>query len=343
MDQLLSALRNADAAGDVEAATRLAEIINSRTVQPTEQPQQPQQDEAGGPIESLIGGTKRFASSIRTALDLGDTAEDATLEGIKRQEGIKERPGFSMEDIKRAYKDEGLMSAIGETASQIPGTVAEQAPILGSIYAGGKAGFALTPPIHPLAKPIGGLIGSMAAPFLSMMGNNMERRAQEQMARGEPVDINRAEASAFAAGQVVMERVGLAYSGLSKVLGIDKLGAELTKKMGKEAVKELTKKNMGLAIAGGTSKYLLSELPTEVGQQALERVYAGLEPFDEDAMNEYGETMAQVALTGPIGSVAGYVGERQNRRTIKDLEELEKTNLATIRADAEKKIKREKH
>ena len=339
MDQLLSALRNADAAGDVEAATRLAEIINSRTVQPTEQPQKPQQDEAGGPIESLIGGTKRFASSIRTALDLGDTAEDATLEGIKRQEGIKERPGFSMEDIKRAYKDEGLMSAIGETASQIPGTVAEQAPLLGTIYAGGKAGFALTPPIGPYAKPIGGLIGSMAAPFLSMMGNNMERRAQEQIARGEPVDINRAEAAAFAAGQVIMERIGLAYSGITKVLGVDKLGAELTKKMGKEAVKELTKKNMGLAIAGGTSKYLLSELPTEVGQQALERVYAGLDAFDEDAMNEYGETMAQVALTGPIGSVTGYVGERQNRRTIKDLEELEKTNLATIRADAEKRLR----
>lgn len=300
---------------------------------------QPQQDEAGGPIESLIGGTKRYISSIRTALDLGDTAEDATVEGIKRQEGIKERPGFSMEDIKRAYKEEGLMSAIGETASQIPGTVAEQAPILGSIYAGGKAGFALTPPIHPLAKPAGAFIGSMLAPFLSMMGNNMERKAQEQTARGEPVDINRAEAAAFAAGQTALERVGLALSGVSKLLGIDKYSAEFFKKNGTEVVKELTKKNMGLAIAGGTGRYLLGEIPTEVGQQLLERSYAGLDTLSPDAMNEYGETMAQVALTGPIGSYVGYAGERKNRRTIQELEELEKTNLATIRADAEKRLR----
>ena len=217
-----------------------------------QQPEKPEEDLAGGPIESLIGGTKRYLSSIGTALDIGDSAEEAAKEGIERQEGFKERPGFSAEDIKKAYEEEGLLSAVGETASQIPGTVLEQFPILTSIYAGGKAGAAL--PVPPQAKPFTILAGSVIAPFLSFVGNNMERKAQVQMERGEPVDISRGKAALTAVGQTAVERAALGLSGLSKVLGVNVLG--------KQTTKELAKKNMALAIAGGTGRYLGVEIPT---------------------------------------------------------------------------------
>ena len=64
----------------------------------------------------------------------------------------------------------------------------------------------------------------------------------------------------------------------------------------------------------GTAKGVAAELPTEIGQQMLERWQAGLDITGPDALAEYGNTAYQVGLLGPLGAV-GRLSERGAART----------------------------
>ena len=70
----------------------------------------------------------------------------------------------------------------------MPGAIGEQLPFLASMKAGFMAGAAL--PLPPQAKALAGVAGSLLAPFLVSSGSAMERKASEQLKRGDKVDIN---------------------------------------------------------------------------------------------------------------------------------------------------------
>ena len=72
-----------------------------------------------------------------------------------------------------------MLSATGETLSQIPGAIGEQLPFLGAMKAGFAAGAAL--PLPPQAKLLAGVAGSLLTPFLVSSGSAMERKASEQL------------------------------------------------------------------------------------------------------------------------------------------------------------------
>ena len=164
MNQLLTALRNADAAGDVAAATRLAQIIKDQ--QGMVAPAQPPQEATAGVGEAFIGGAKRIGSDIITGVTAPFVGgEEAAQKGIARQEQITERPGASLEEVQKKYKEEGAWPAIKEAISQIPSAITEQAPFLATMWAGGKAGVAL--PGTPQTKVVTGFIGAALAPFLA--------------------------------------------------------------------------------------------------------------------------------------------------------------------------------
>lgn len=297
----------------------------------------PAEDETAGIFEALTGGTKRLLSSGRTALTAPFVSgEEAALAGIERQQQIKERPATSLEAVKQAYEKDGLFSAAGEVISQIPGALAEQAPFIASIFAGAKAGAALPVPIQ--FKPFTALAGSLLAPFLQSSGSNMERLASEQLAKGEKVDINEVGAYGIGLGQAALERAALGLSGVSKLLGID-----LAKKTAVEGAEEIARKNMAAMIAKGGGKAILAESSTEMGQQLLERYYAGLPLTDDDAKKEYAEAAFGAALLSPLGAYAGYQQSRTARREVarkkqeadRVLEERRRREEAAIQARAE--------
>lgn len=297
----------------------------------------PAEDETAGIFEALTGGTKRLLSSGRTALTAPFVSgEEAALAGIERQQQIKERPATSLEAVKQAYEKDGLFSAAGEVISQIPGALAEQAPFIASIFAGAKAGAALPVPVQ--FKPFTALAGSLLAPFLQSSGSNMERLASEQLAKGEKVDINEVGAYGIGLGQAALERAALGLSGVSKLLGID-----LAKKTAAEGAEEIARKNMAAMIAKGGSKAILAESSTEMGQQLLERYYAGLPLTDDDAKKEYAEAAFGAALLSPLGAYAGYQQSRTARREVarkkqeadRVLEERRRREEAAIQARAE--------
>ena len=253
--------------------------------------EKPTKIETANPLEALVGSTKRYASDIVTGAQLPFDANKATLEGMERQEGITEKSATSLEAVKQAYEKEGFLPAAKEVATQVPGFFAEQAPLIGSMTAGARTGYFF-------GGPYGALAGSVLLPLLAYSGSSAERKAVEQIARGEKVDIDAAGAFASGAGMAALDRLSLGLSGLSKLFGIS------YKQLGTEAAEKIAKESIGTALVKGTLKTEALEMPTEIAQQAIERYYAGLSLTDADALKEYGEIAYATSLMGPLGGAA---------------------------------------
>lgn len=317
-----------------EGASR-EEVIAAIQQQLASQPQQAPQEGTAGFFEAAKGSTKRLLSSGQTALTAPFGSAEAAQAGVARQEAITERPGASLEQVKEKFK-EGILPGVGEAISQIPGALGEYAPQAATMYGGYKAGFAVTPPVlpfvGPFAKPIGGALGAIVASFLPQTGSDIERQAQEDIKAGRPVDIELGKAYAAGTGQAALDYAGYALGGIGKLLGmpVKKLGTEAAEK----AAQKLVQESMLTSGAKGTGKFLIAELPTEIGQQMLERYQAGLPLTTPDAMDEYYSTAYQVGLLGPLGGAAR-VTERAGARRTK--EEVDKQRQATLdRVEAER-------
>jgi len=251
--------------------------------------------------EALKGGTKRLVESIRTGIEAPFIGgEEAATRGMARQEAITEKPAASLEEIKRIYKQDGVLSAAKEAISQLPASIAEQAPFIGTMIGGARLG-----------AMVGGVPGAIAgaalSPFLSAAGSNIERQAQEDIKAGRPIDISRAKAYAAAIPQAALD-VGAMELGLGKALGISKMGTEAAEKMAAESLKK--------SLAIGIGKTALAEVPTEVVQQMIERSQAGLSLTDPDALKEYKDTAYQAVLLSPLGGAARLAerGEAQQKQ-----------------------------
>ena len=291
MNQLLTALRNADAAGDVAAATRLAQIIKDQ--QGMVAPAQPPQEATAGVGEALIGGAKRIGSDIITGVTAPFVGgEEAAQKGIARQEQITERPGASLEEVQKKYKEEGAWPAIKEAISQIPSAITEQAPFLATMWAGGKAGAAL--PGTPQTKVVTGFIGAALAPFLAQSGSNIQRQVEEQVAKGEDPNVSMSKAYGGATAQAALDVFSLQF-GLGRLLGIKPA------QFGTQQAEKLAKEKLALMLAKGTGKTALAEIPTEMTQQLIERAQAGLDLTSPEAVQEYLSAGYTAGLISPIG------------------------------------------
>ena len=121
--------------------------------------------------------------------------------------------------------------------------------------------------------------------------------------------------------------MSLGLSGLSRVFGVT------AKELGTSAAEKLAKESFATALAKGTLKTELAEIPTEIAQQAIERYYAGLPITGEEALKEYGEIAYQTSLMGPLGG-AGRVYERgEQQGIIKGQEQRQQRELNRIDAE----------
>ena len=257
-------------------------------------PQQPAPQEAtAGVGEALIGGAKRIGSDIITGVTAPFVGgEEAAQKGIARQEQITERPGASLEEVQKKYKEEGAWPAIKEAISQIPSAITEQAPFLATMWAGGKAGAAL--PGTPQTKVVTGFIGAALAPFLAQSGSNIQRQVEEQVAKGEDPNVSMSKAYGGATAQAALDVFSLQF-GLGRLLGIKPA------QFGTQQAEKLAKEKLTLMLAKGTGKTALAEIPTEMTQQLIERAQAGLDLTSPEAVQEYLSAGYTAGLISPIG------------------------------------------
>jgi len=316
---------------DVDSPVELTDEQAYQAVRSQIGKETPQKEGTAGFFEGLVGGTKNILSASQTAVEAPFiSGEEASLRGIERQKERTERPGFSLDEITKAYKEDGIFSAAGETLSQVPGAIGEQLPFLASMKAGFMAGSAL--PLPPQAKALAGVAGSLLAPFLVSSGSAMERKASEQLKKGDKVDINELGAYGTGLASAGLERAALGLSGLSKVMGIDFL-----KGAGTETAEQIARRSLAATLAKGGTKLVLAESPTEAGQQLLERYYAGLSLTDEEAQREYVEAAAGAAILAPLGMAgSGYQRSQAKKIIQKRKDEIERV------AEENKRIQEEK-
>jgi hypothetical protein len=262
-------------------------------------------------------GLESLISSGRTALGaLTGSAEEAAQAGLERGEKISQKYAdqVSLDKVKKAYEERGLLPAAGEAISQIPAALAEQAPNLAATFGTARAGAALGSLAGPVGTVVGGLAGAAVPSLFQQFGGNVERQAAEQKARGEALKIDTGAAGAAALPQAALDVAGtlipLGGRLVSKLTGIPEKAL-----LGKSAaeVTKLADEKLLATLAKGTATGALAEIPTEITQQMLERAQAGLSLTDADALKEYGETAYQVGLLAPIGA-AGRLSERAGAR-----------------------------
>jgi len=261
-------------------------------------------------IESLI-------SSGKTAIgSLTGSPEEAAKAALERGEDIGKRYAeqVSLDKVKKAYAERGLLPAAGEVLSQVPAAIAEQVPNIAASLGSARAGAALGSVAGPGGALVGGIGGALLPSLIQQFGGNIERQAAEQQQRGEPIKIDRGAAALAAAPQAALDVAGtfipLGGRLVSKLTGIPEKAL-----FGKSAeqVAKLADERLLATLAKGTATGALAEIPTEITQQMLQRAQAGLSLTDADALKEYGETAYQVGLLAPIGA-AGRVGDRAAAR-----------------------------
>jgi hypothetical protein len=271
-----------------------------------------------GVIAAVIGSTKRAISTARTGLESLFSPEEAARKGVERAEELGQQyaPGTSLEAVKQAYADRGLMGGAGEVISQIPTALAEQFPQIAATLGGARAGAAAGARFGAKGALIGGIGGAVVPSALQLFGANIERQAAEQMEEGKPLDISRTRAAVAtapgAALEVAATFIPLGRTLIGKILGP---GAEQALARGSsEGIENLAKEGLTKVLAKGVGVGAAAEIPTEVIQQMLERAQAGLPLTSEDAYAEYGEAAYGAGLVGgPFGAV-GRVGQRSVAR-----------------------------
>ena len=304
------------------------------------------------PKEGLIAGLEKGAESTFSQLRSGlgsliGSGDEAARAGLARGEDIGKRYAdqVSLEKVKQAYADKGLLSAAGEAISQVPYAIAEQIPNLAANIGSARLGALAGSPFGPVGSVIGGGTGFIAPSVIQALGGNVERQAAE----GQPVSVSKALPAAALQG-------GLDVAGSFIPLGgrlVSKLtGLPVEALLGRTSAQatKLADERLLATLSKGTATGVLAEIPTEVAQQMIERAQAGLSLSSPDALKEYGETAYQAGLLGPIGAV-GRMSEvggarqqveqeqaldmRKKRMEAMDLEEKDRAAQETDAAAAE--------
>lgn len=294
-----------------------------------------------GVLASAAKGIESLISSGRTAFGAatGD-ANQAALAGLARGEDISRRyaDDVSLEKVKKAYEERGLLPAAGEALSQIPKAIAEQAPNIASTLGGARLGAMAGSPFGPVGTVIGGAAGAVLPGLVGMFGSNVERQAAEQQQAGQPVNVSTGRAAAAAVPQAALDAaatfIPLGGRVVSKLTGIP-----VEAMVGKTAAQaaKLAEERLLATLAKGTATGVLAEVPTEIAQQMLERAQAGLSLTTPDALKEYGETAYQVSLLAPIGAAGRFSEKAGARQKIEEqqLAERQRARQETLRQEAE--------
>ena len=261
------------------------------------------------------GAANVLSQQLTGAQSLFD-ANKAAEKAAERQKAISEtfgeQPGF--EAVKKKYRENGLLPAVGEYIKQIPGAMEEQAPQIAESSAAARLAAAGVSAVGlPEAAPVAALAGMLGSSFMQQYGGDIERQAEEQRKAGKPVDINRARAAFAGVIQApldVAERfIPMGKSMVGSIFGKDVANLVYkgaTKEAEELAAKKIAKEGFFATALKGTAKGVAGESIPELVQQAAERAQAGLSLTDEDAQNEYGNTLYQVSQLGTLGALGRF-------------------------------------
>jgi hypothetical protein len=303
-----------------------------------------------GLLADVAGGAENLLNISKTGIAalMGDS-NAAAQAGLERQAQLQKQyeSGFQPEKILSEYDKGNYLSAAGEAISQVPSAVASLLPSAGqaatSAVAGRIGGGALGALIPiPGAAAVGATVGQYAVPFvvnaIQALGGQAQEKAQEQLRKGEQVDVDVAELAPYASANAALNLLGTRIampSVFKKAIG-QKVAAEADD-VARLALLEKATKVAGRGnietVARGTLGFAAGELPTEILQDVVDRAAVGKPLTDEDAMQSYRITALNMVLGAPLGGAVG-LQERGGAREQVALQE-QKDRQAKAVADAQ--------
>jgi uncharacterized membrane protein len=284
----------------------------------------------GDPDQSLIGGDDG-GSGIGAAFSGGiDTLQlgfGSAIEGLGESTGVDFLKEYGKEIVEtnkqqlseseqyRTRLDD--ITGVGSALKFAGQTIVEQVPQLGATIAGGylgaKTGAAIGTALNPgfgtvIGTGIGTVAGGLAANFPFFYGMNREAQKDE----GAVVD------------EGVAALTAIPQSALDFIADRIVVGAIFNPKF-------INGGGIFSRAAKGAGAGVATEVPTEIGQQVLERLQAGKELTSEEAIREYRDVAIAAGLIG--GSVRGTSNiisgdqnkkeqEEKNRQLDEDMEDL---------------------
>lgn len=329
LPDVLEALRNADAAGNVEDARKLARIAyqmqqTSRAPAMPTMPAMPTQPKAE-PETGFMAGLRAGFEGLK-----GDIAAIGATAGI---EGAEEYAKGQREKVAQTYRQPEFSEA---PVSYLTGLLGQSIPYMLAPVA---AGF--------LAPEALGAAGAAAAATAvsagQFTGSNITRNLEEGKAAK---DVDVAKAVAASVPQALLDTLSLRM-----VPGLGKMFGKAGIKMSEAELEQVAKHGIVSGMADKVRQYGPAVLKTsgtegltEAAQQVLERAQAGLNLTDEAAKKEYYDNFIGGALLGGTLAVPGHAIERSaarqeaEQKRDKRLRGEEDTRLqAEAKAEAERK------
>jgi hypothetical protein len=276
-----------------------------------------------------------FVGGVKSGIDIVQEATGSTLEGIGRITGAEGLEEYGAEVAER-NRLEAQSRAKGEGAlgyyAQVLG---EQVPQL-AIGAAGLGIAALAAPAVVVGAVPAFLIaaGTAALTQIPLFYGLNRQRQKEAIDQGLRTEVNEGAAFFSSIPQAALE--GIADKLLFGRFITPKMlqGGGLFTRGVKTGLGTGATRVGGIAYRGaaGAAAGAVAEVPTEIGQQVIERFQAGLDLFSDEAISEYVEAGRAAALVG--GTVRGATNILQGDATIGDdertVDELESNELRRL-------------
>ena len=264
-----------------------------------------------------FGGVKRGLELGSVATDKDMAAAAAKMQEIKAKGEVPPAvQTLSASDIQRIAEEKGILPAGMQVPSFIVEQILKSGPEMAVPLLTGYAATVLSAPTGIAAPFIGAAVG-IGTYGVQQYGHFMERQALEKNA---PQELDPASAKKWAA---ITAPLGYVVDRFT--LGLGKGGV----KAGQAVVKELAERK-GAAIAKGAGVGAvkgLSEVPTEVLEQAAERYQAGLPLSGDEANKEYFEAgWGALAVGSGLGGSAGAYNKYKEVKAVTN--EIKETNKA---------------
>ena len=254
--------------------------------EPEEVPEEEQADEEKAGFLSAVGlGIDQLQKSYGSAIE--GLGEATGIEGLKNYgNSVIDANEKQIAETARKLTQQEDIDTFGEAKDFFVETLGQQVPQLGVSLSGAAAGAAAAAPIPiPCARILGATIGGVLANVPYFYGDNREAQ-KEAIDRGLRSEMSEGAAILTAIPQATLDSI-VDRLLIGKVLNPKAVGAGgiLTR-----AIK-------------GTGVGSVAEVPTEIGQEVLNRLQAGLPINDDEAHDAYAKVAVAAAITG--GTVRG--------------------------------------
>jgi hypothetical protein len=277
--------------------------------------------------EGVIGAAQATARGVTAPFQ----SEEDIRSGYAAQKAAAEERNVAytpFSAIPEAYEKEGLGAAAGTTYKAARDALSRSLPFMAPVIAGSATGArigAMGGPYAPVTVPLGAIVGGIAGGLPQFAGTNIERRIEEKT----PGPLVTPEVYQTALGQASLDTAATMFT-LGTGLVAKVVGRPIAN-VSEQQLLRTAERSLTGTLARGAGRGAISEMPTEVAQQILERRQAGLDLTSEDAYREYGEVAAAAGVLGAgMGGVGNIVTRGQARGKLSEQEQARDLELAAI-------------